>query len=80
MIRVMGYMRVVSRLHSCTVGAYTHVRAIGVTLPFPARPTIPAIMLVIKDNDASRRFVKRTTRLVVMTENESSEKRELISW
>ncbi|EGI69213.1 hypothetical protein G5I_01978 [Acromyrmex echinatior] len=53
-IRIMGYTRAASRLHSCTVGACTHMRAIGVTLPFPARPAIPAIMLAIKDNDVSR--------------------------
>ncbi|KYN34936.1 hypothetical protein ALC56_10904 [Trachymyrmex septentrionalis] len=44
------------------MGACTHVRAIGVTLPFPTRPTIPVIMLAIKDNDASRRFSPQAAR------------------
>jgi len=75
-IRVMGYTRAASRLRSCIVNACMRVRAIGVTPSFSARP---AVMLAIKDNDVSRRFVKHATRLVTTTENESSEKCGLIS-
>lgn len=72
-IQVMGYTRVASRYDYARVrvGACTRVRAIGVTPSFPVRLTIPAVMLAIKDNDASWRFVKHAARFVITTKNES---------